>query len=53
LQPGLDMREFNIRTVPLRVEKKGDLFCGVLENVSFDLQGILSNTEELLIDQGL
>ena len=45
---GLDLREFNILTVPQRVEKVGDLFQGVLGKASFPLSSIAAELKDLL-----
>ena len=51
VKPGLDLQDFNIRTVPKRVEKSGDLFKGVLGKTSFSLQKIASALEKLVAEQ--
>lgn len=51
VRPGLDLREFDINTVPERVEKRGDLFQGVLERAPFPLKKIASELERLLEDE--
>ena len=38
VKPGLDPRTFTINTVPKRLEKRGDLFAGVLGKTAFDLK---------------
>jgi bifunctional non-homologous end joining protein LigD len=52
VRPGLDLREFNIRSVPQRVKKLGDLFHGVLEKTSFPLSRTAATLEDLLAEQG-
>ncbi len=48
VRPGLDLRDFNIHTVPERVEKHGDLFQGVLKKASFPLKEIAAELKDLL-----
>ncbi len=50
VRPGLDLREFNIATVPERVDKLGDLFKGVLGKASFPLSKIIKELNVLLED---
>lgn len=45
---GLDHREFDIRTVPERVDRLGDLFTGVLGKASFPLAKITKALNDLL-----
>lgn len=51
VKPGLDLRAFTMETVPERVEKKGDLFHGVLERASFPLRKIQAALEKLIAEE--
>ncbi len=51
VRPGLDMGQFDIRSVPERVDKLGDLFQGVLTGADFPLSKIAKALVDLLNEQ--
>ena len=48
VRPGLDLRDFNITTVPQRVKKKGDLFKGVLRKPRYSIAAVRKELKDLL-----
>jgi len=45
---GLDLRDYNIKTVPKRVKEKGDLFKGVLAIPRYSMSAVRNELKELL-----
>ena len=48
VKPGLDLRDFNIETVPQRVKEKGDLFKEVLTIPRYSMNAVRKALNELL-----